>query len=67
MARRLAMCGDMHPARVHGAQPAREAAYPELFHLIQADGVIERWQGRKTSYLYPGDGYKYRAMTTIEP
>ena len=43
---------------------ARETAYVRLFHLIQADGVIERWQGRKRRYLYPGDGYKYWAMTT---
>lgn len=36
---------------------ARDAAYVELFRLIQADGVIERWQGRRTRFLYPGDGY----------
>ena len=46
---------------------ARETAYVQLFHLIQADGVIERWHGRKKRYLYPGDGYKYWAMTTNEP
>ena len=46
---------------------ARETAYVQLFHLIQADGVIERWRGRKTRFLYPGDGYKYWAMTTDEP
>ena len=46
---------------------ARETAYVQLFHLIQADGVIERGRGRKTRFLYPGDGYKYWAMTTSEP
>ena len=47
--------------------PARETAYVQLFHLIQVDRVIERWRGRKTRFLYPGDGYKYWAMTTSEP
>ncbi len=46
---------------------ARETAYVLLFRLIQADGEIERWRGRKTRFLYPGDGYKYWAMTTDEP
>jgi hypothetical protein len=45
---------------------ARETAYVQLFHLIQTDGEIERWQGRKTRFLDPGDGWKYWAMTTIE-
>jgi len=45
---------------------ARETAYVQLFHLIQSDGEIERWQGRKTRFLDPGDGWKYWAMTTIE-
>lgn len=46
---------------------ARETAYVQLFHLIQADGVIEHWRGHKKRYLYPGDGYKYWAMMTFEP
>ena len=31
-----------------------DAAYVELFRLIQADGEIERWRGRKLRFLYPG-------------
>jgi len=46
---------------------ARETAYVQLFHLIQAEGVIEHWRGHKKRYLYPGDGYKYWAMMTFEP
>lgn len=45
----------------------RETAYVQLFHVIQADGVIEHWRGHKKRYLYPGDGYKYWAMMTFEP
>jgi len=47
--------------------PSRETVYVQLFHLIQADGVIERWRGPKKRYLYPGDGWKYWATTTVEP
>src|SRR3954469_575921 len=47
--------------------PEREALYFELFRIIQADGVTERWQDRNTCFLYPGDGRKYWAMTTIQP
>jgi len=47
--------------------PMREWAYIELFHLIQADGMIERRGSRKIRHLYPGDGYKYWAMVTLEP
>ena len=46
---------------------ARETAYVQLFHLIQEDGVIERWRNHARRYLYPGDGYKYWAMTDAEP
>ena len=46
---------------------ARETAYVQLFHLIQTDGVIEGWRGGRTRFLYPGDGYKYWAVTTSEP
>jgi len=49
------------------ANAARETAYVQLFHLIQADGVIEGWRGGRTRFLYPGDGYKYWAVTTSEP
>ena len=34
---------------------AHEAAYVELFRLVQADGEIERWRGRKPRFLYSGD------------
>ena len=47
--------------------PSRETVYVQLFHLIQADGVIEGWRGGRTRFLYPGDGYKYWAVTTSEP
>ena len=46
---------------------AREAAYIGLFERIQAKGVIEHWKGQARRYLYPGDGYKYWAMTDVEP
>jgi hypothetical protein len=44
-----------------------EAAYVALFNAIQNDGVVERYKGRKKKYLYPGDGWKYWAMTTFLP
>jgi hypothetical protein len=43
---------------------ANEEAYVALFQAIAADGVFERWRGRKKRYLYPGDGWKYWAMTS---
>lgn len=47
--------------------PELNAAYVELFRLIQSQGVPERWKRmRPKQYLYPGDGYKYWAMTTDE-
>jgi len=41
-----------------------EAAYMALFEAIQEHGVFERWKRRKERYLYPGDGWKYWAMTS---
>jgi hypothetical protein len=41
-----------------------EAAYAALFNAIMERGVYERWAGRSKRYLYPGDGWKYWAMTT---
>jgi hypothetical protein len=38
--------------------------YFGLFETIQRDGVIEHWKGNSKRYLYPGDGRKYRAMST---
>ena len=44
--------------------PDNEAAYMALFTAIKGHGVYERWAGRHKRYLYPGDGWKYWAMTT---
>jgi hypothetical protein len=44
--------------------PHNEAAYVALFSAIMEHGVNERWEGRRKRYLYPGDGWKYWAMTT---
>ena len=44
--------------------PLNEAAYVALFSAIMEHGVNERWAGRYKRYLYPGDGWKYWAMTT---
>ena len=44
--------------------PHNEAAYVALFSAIMKHGVYERWAGRHKRYLYPGDGWKYWAMTT---
>jgi hypothetical protein len=41
-----------------------EAAYVALFRAIMEHGVYEHWAGRHKRYLYPGDGWKYWAMTT---
>ena len=46
---------------------ANEAAYVALFNAIAAVGVFERSRGRHKKYLYPGDGWKYWAMTTHMP
>ena len=35
-----------------------------LFTAIMGHGVYERSAGRCKRYLYPGDGWKYWAMTT---
>jgi len=43
--------------------PENEAAYVALFNAIMEHGVYERWAGRHKRYLYPGDGWKYWAMT----
>src|SRR5437867_1330751 len=44
--------------------PDNEAAYVALFSAIMEQGGYERWAGRHKRYLYPGDGWKYWAMTT---
>ena len=42
---------------------ADEADYVLLFEAIQNDGVIERWEGKPSRYLYPGDGWRYWSMS----
>jgi hypothetical protein len=44
--------------------PDTAVAYVALFSAIMEHGVYERWAGRQQRYLYPGDGWKYWAMTT---
>jgi integrase len=46
---------------------ATEADYIALFNTILADGIDERYGRGKKKYLYPGDGWKYWAMTTHLP
>jgi hypothetical protein len=46
---------------------ATEEDYVALYHTVTQDGVDERYNGRKKKYLYPGDGWKYWAMTTHLP
>ena len=46
---------------------ATEADYVTLFNAITRDGHPECYNGRKRKYLYPGDGWKYWAMTTFLP
>ena len=41
-----------------------EVAYVALFTAIMEHGVYEQWAGHYKRYLYPGDGWKYWAMTT---
>ena len=44
--------------------PVIEADYVELFHTIAREGVREKFRNDYYRYWYPGDGYKYWAMTT---
>jgi hypothetical protein len=41
-----------------------EADYVMLFRAIAREGVNEKFGGRVYRYWYPGDGFKYWAMTT---
>jgi hypothetical protein len=52
-----------HEYAVRG--PENERAYVELFEAIIRYGVFEIYEGRLKKYLYPGDGRKYWAMTTV--
>jgi hypothetical protein len=51
-----------HEYTVRSAE--NEAAYVALFNAIQEHGQAERYKGHQKKYLYPGDGWKYWAMTT---
>ena len=54
-----------HEYTVHTVRSEEnEAAYLALFNAIAVDGTFERWRGRRKRYLYPGDGWKYWAMTS---
>jgi len=44
--------------------PANEPDYVGLFYAILKLGRVEKWRGRRYRYWYPGDGYKYWAMTS---
>jgi hypothetical protein len=44
--------------------PENETDYVELFHTIAEQGVVEKWGKARYRYWYPGDGFKYWAMTT---
>ena len=44
--------------------PKNEADHVELFHTIWREGVSEKFGSRNYRYWYPGDGWKYWAMTT---
>ncbi len=56
-----------HEYTVRGRPPGNERLYVALFNAIQQHGRDERYNRRKKKYLYPGDGYKYWAMTTHQP
>jgi hypothetical protein len=67
-----------HQYTVRGTA-ADEADYIALHNAIRADGVIERWHGRRVigsnpiergpgrpmRYLYPGDGWRYWYMSAL--
>jgi hypothetical protein len=44
--------------------PDNAAAFNELSHAIKDLGVMERFGRRFYRYWYPGNGWKYWAMTT---
>jgi len=53
-----------NPARICRADKRNDEIYKELFFTIQKKGVIETFWRKEFRYWYPGDGYKYLAMTT---
>jgi hypothetical protein len=53
-----------HAYVVRGRPPGNEELYVALFHQIQQRGREERFGRARRQYLYPGDGFKYWAMTT---
>jgi hypothetical protein len=59
-----------HEYTVRGAEDwdaGAHADYIALFNTMLADGIDERYGNREKKYLYPGDGWKYWAMTTHLP
>jgi hypothetical protein len=44
-----------------------EEDYVALYHRIAEDGILDSYNGGKNKYLYPGDRWKYWAMTTHLP
>ncbi len=64
---RLAKTMPQTPHEYTVRAPETEVDYVALYDAIQRDGVAERYGGRKKKYLYPGDGWKYWAMTTHLP
>ena len=44
--------------------PENQAAYVELFNVVQQHGVLEAFGRRRFRYWYAGDGFKYWTMTT---
>jgi hypothetical protein len=44
--------------------PENQAAYVELFNVVQQHGVLEKFGRRSFRYWYAGDGFKYWTMTT---
>jgi len=46
--------------------PQAEADYIQLFEAIEQHGRIEKYNRDRRFYLYPGDGRKYWAMSSIE-
>jgi len=45
--------------------PENEADYVKLYHTIGQRGVWEEFQDHRYLYWYPGDGYKYWAVSPV--
>jgi hypothetical protein len=44
--------------------PENQELYVKLFETIREKGVDRKWGGRRYRYWFPGDGFKYWAMTS---